>query len=397
MKIGLLREHKSTPDTRVPLTPAQCRELSNLYPNVTLKVQASPYRCFSNAEYRDQGIEVVESMEDCDVLMGVKEVPVERLIAGKTYLFFSHTIKAQPHNRKLLQEVLQKGIRLVDYECMTDVRGVRVIAFGRWAGIVGAHNGLRAYGKRTGLYVLPAVHSLKDYQALKELYAEMRLPPMRIVVTGTGRVARGAVEVLDHLRIRHLEPQEFLSTYHAGPVYTQLFNHHMYQRREGGGFHREEFFEHPELYESCFAPYTRKSELMVNCIYWNPEAPRFFSLKDMAEDQFRIRTIADISCDINGSVPATTRVTTIADPVMGYDPKTRKEAPPYGPDTIDIMAVDNLPNELPRDASEDFGNMLIDHVWEELLRGGGRMMDAATIARGGRLTEGFGYLDGFVG
>lgn len=397
MKIGLIREGKTPPDSRVALTPAQCHHLMQQYPAITIVAQSSPARCFTDQEYQAAGVAVVEDVSDCDVLFGVKEVPVPQLIAGKTYFFFSHTIKEQPYNRKLLQAVLQQQIRLIDYEVLTDTRGNRVIAFGRWAGIVGAHNGLMAYGRRTGQFALPRVKDCKDYNELKHLYASLALPPMRIAVTGDGRVAKGALEVLDHLGIRQVEPEVYLThTFHE-PVYTQLRVHHLYARSSDGGMDKQEFYDHPDRYESLFLPYAGCTDLMINAIYWDPAAPVYFTKADMPQADFRIQTIADITCDIEGSVPATLRATTIAEPVMGYDPKTEQETAPYQPQVVDIMSVDNLPNELPRDASTDFGNQLMDSVWDELIHHKGDMLDRATIAKAGQLTPGFQYLKGYVG
>lgn len=396
MTIGIIREGKTPPDSRVALTPHQCKWLLQQYPEVEIYVQSAEGRCFADAEYIKEGIPVVESAQDCEVLFGVKEVPIEQLMAGKTYFFFSHTIKEQPYNRDLLRTVLDRNIRLIDYEVLTTEQGARVIAFGRWAGIVGAHNGLMAYGNRQGTFTLPRVGTVKDYNALKKLYNKIDLPPMRIIVTGDGRVAKGAMEVLDHLGIQRVDPENFLSDTFEEAIYTQLKIHHLYQRRSDHGFETQEFFDHPDRYESIFAPYTKATDLMINAIYWDPNAPIYFSKEDMQRPDFSIQTIADITCDIEGSVPATLRATTIADPVMGYDPATHQEVDPYQSHTIDIMSVDNLPNELPRDASTDFGDQLIENVWDELIHGKGTMLDRATIAQDGRLGTNFQYLENYV-
>lgn len=397
MKIGILREGKVPPDTRVPLTPAQCASLLKQYPSLDIAVEPSPDRCFTDEEYQEAGLRLSDDFSDRDVVLGVKEVPIHWLRANKTYLFFSHTIKKQSYNRNLLKAILENNIRLIDYECLVDQKGLRVIAFGRWAGIVGAHNGLLAYGLRSGEYEFPPVYNFRDYNALKRFYQMTEVPPLRIVVTGTGRVAHGALEVLDHLQIQHVEPQAFLKLGDLDePVYTVLDVHHMYQRKSDGGFNQDEFFGNPGIYESTFAPYTHCSDLMINAIYWDPEAPRFFSREDMQAEDFAIQTIADITCDIDGSVPATIRPATIKKPVYGFDPVSGHEVEPYQAHSIDIMAVDNLPNELPRDASEAFGDMLIDHVIDQLLHPTSEMIKKATIAEDGMLTEAFNYLQDYV-
>ncbi len=396
MKIGIIREGKVPPDMRVPLTPEQCRLVKERFDAIDVVVQESPIRAFSDDAYREQGIKVVSDLSDCDVIMGVKEVQISDLIPNKQFFFFSHTIKEQPYNRELLRTVLDRNIRLIDYEVLTTDAGMRVIAFGRWAGIVGAHNGLMAHGQRKGTFSLPRVGTVKDYNALKKLYNQIDLPPLRIVVTGSGRVATGAIEVLDHLGIRQVEPEEYLEHQYAEPVYAQLKIHHLYQRKSDHGFEMQEFFDHPDRYESIFEPYTKATDLMINAIYWDPNAPIYFTREAMQRPDFSIQTIADITCDIEGSIPATLRATTIADPVMGYDPATHQEVEPYQPHTIDIMSVDNLPNELPRDASADFGDQLIENVWDELIHGKGTMLDRATIAQGGQLGPYFQYLQGYV-
>ena len=151
MKLALIREGKVPPDSRVPLTPEQCAYVLANHP-VEIVVEPSPIRCFADDEYREAGIALQNDLSDADVLLGVKEVPVEQLIPGKTYFFFSHTIKKQAYNRRLLQTILEKRIRLIDYEVLTDLNGRRLIAFGRFAGMVGAHNALYTFGRRSGLF-----------------------------------------------------------------------------------------------------------------------------------------------------------------------------------------------------------------------------------------------------
>ncbi|MFT7589666.1 MAG: saccharopine dehydrogenase (NAD+, L-lysine-forming), partial [Limisphaerales bacterium] len=343
------------------------------------------------------GISLQEDMMDRDVLLGVKEVPKENLLADKTYFFFSHTIKAQPYNRSLLQTILAKKIRLVDWETLTNEKGQRVIAFGRWAGIVGAHNGLWTWGKRTEKYSLPRANSVKDFAELKSIYKNTKFSALKIVLTGGGRVAGGAKEVLDAAGITQVSKEEFLATPKPSEaIYIALDCPDFYQRKTDQGFDWQEFFKSPELYEGTFAPYSKAADLLINAIYWDPAAPVFFTAKDMAASEFRIRTIADITCDINGSVPSTTRATTIADPLYGFNVKTGDDnSTPHGEDILDVMSIDNLPNELPRDASAAFGEQFSTSVWPEL-QVMSSMIDRASIAVDGALGKPFNYLQDFV-
>jgi alanine dehydrogenase len=397
IKIGIIREEKNPPDRRVAIIPSQAYQLMVQYDELLIKAAASAHRCYTDDEYREMGVPVKEHVDDCAILLGVKEVPVDKLVANKTYLFFSHTIKKQPHNRKLLQEVLKKKIRLIDYECLTDERGERIIAFGRFAGIVGAHNGLMAYGNRTGYFHLPRAFTFRNLNALFAYYKQVTLPPVKIVITGGGRVARGAMEVMFHLNIKRITSEAFLKNTFNEPVFVQLDSDDLYFRKDGRRLPVEDFYQNPQEYICNFKPYYQTADIMINAIYWNPAAPVFFTRQEMKSSSFKIKTIADISCDINGSVPATIRATTIENPVMGYNPHTESEELPYQPHVIDIMAIDNLPNELPRDASECFGEKMLSVVVPELLKPYSSMIERATIAQNGKLTDRFAYLSDYVG
>lgn len=398
LKIGIIAEGKVPTDSRVPLSPQQCRQLLDHYPQqIQLVVQPSKLRCFSDAEYEQYGISLSHHLNDCDVLMGVKEVPIEQLIPNKKYLFFSHTIKEQPYNRRLLQTLLAKHIQMIDYECLTYPNGKRILGFGHFAGVVGAHNGLLAYGKRTGAFTLKPAYLCRDFDEIKQAYAQLQLPNMRIVLTGNGRVSQGAKEVLDLLHIPQVSPADYLSQSYDTAVYTQLLSADLYANRQTGDYDRADFHQNPAHYRSIFAPYTTCTDLMLNGVYWANEAPRFFSLSDMQSERFAIHTIADISCDVEGSIPATLRATHIGDDaLMGYNPHTRQEEAPYQAHTIDIMAVDNLPNELPRDASERFGNDLLQHVIPQLLLPNSDIIDRASITQNGTLHGRFTYLHDYA-
>ncbi len=399
IKIGIIREGKVPPDARVPLTPDQCQEILQKYPNVSIAVQPSPIRCFTDQEYDQAGIPLQDDLSDCDILLGVKEVPVPLLIPEKTYLFFSHTIKKQPYNLKLLQTVLERRIRLIDYEVITDDRDVRLIAFGYYAGVVGAHNGVWTYGKRTGQFELPRMNTCHDYEEVKLAYQKTPIPPVKILVTGNGRVASGAVQTLEDLGITAVTPQEYLSNTFDKPVYCQITAAEYARRKDGSAFDKLDFYANGAQYESCFLPYAQATDIFLNCIYYDGKAPAFFTLEDMKSPEFRIKVIADITCDImpGASVPCTIRPSKIADPIYGFDPVTGQECAPFQPHGVDMMAIDNLPSELPRDASQFFGRQLINNVLPELIKG--RESDAimrGMIAEKGVLGPKFQYLSDWV-
>lgn len=398
LKIGLLREGKVPPDLRVPITPLQAEEIQQRFTHVKVACQESLFRSFKDDEFRELDIEVVKDISDCDILMGIKEVPIDNLIANKTYLFFSHTIKKQPYNRRLLQAVLQKKIRLIDYEALKDTQGNRLVAFGRFAGIVGAYNGLMTYGKRYNLFSLRRAFECFDINDLKLELRKVKLPPVKIVLTGAGRVGRGAMETLDTAGIRKVSPGDFLSKQFNEPVYTQLSSADYHERKEGGHFNREEFHRSPDRYQSTFVKYTHVAQLLLAGAYWNPQAPVLFTRNDMLHPGFKLKIIADITCDINGSVPSTKRASTIPDPLYDYDPATDSVLPALSDERyITTMAVDNLPCELPRSASEEFGRDLIDRILKPLLVGDvDGIIQRGTVAENGALTSQFNYLQDYV-
>ena len=398
IRIGIIREGKVPPDARVPLTPEQCAEAMVEWP-VRIAVQPSLVRCFKDAEYTAHGVPLLEDLSGCDVLLGVKEVPVDQLIAGKTYLFFSHTMKKQPHNRGLLRAILEKNIRLIDYEALTNDAGGRLIAFGFYAGIVGAHNGLWTWGRRTGQFSLPRLCDSHDYAEVLSIYEKITFPPLRIVLTGGGRVAAGAVKNLRDMGIRQVEPAEFLSGGFDEAVFTQIHAADYVKHRDGRPFDKQHFYRHGGEYVSTFSDYYRRADILINGIFYDKKSPVFFGIGEMRQPDFRIRVIADITCDImpGASLPCTLRASKIADPVYGFDPITGETAPPYGAEVIDVMAIDNLPSELPRDASAFFGRQLLERVLTELLKGGGsEVIRRATIAENGKLTPNFEYLDDYL-
>lgn len=395
MLIGLIRERKNPPDTRVPFTPKQCVDVMKKHPQVRIIVQSSPDRCYSDAEYIAEGIEVVNDMSNCDVLLGVKEVPIDNLIAGKTYFFFSHTKKLQPYNRPLMQAFIAKKIRMIDYECLTHIDGQRILGFGFFAGVVGAHNGILTYGKKHGLYELPKANEINSYAELLSFYDHLKLPNFKIAVTGSGKVTSGILEIMSHLDIQSIEPGDFISKEYNYPVYTHLKGGYLYQHKVTKNYNREEFHQYPEKYESLFQQYLPYTDILLNGIYWDKKIPRLFEKEDVKNEDFRMSVVADITCDTDGSVPINIGSSTIADPVYGIDKKSLAKVAPFqnSKDIIDVMAVDNLPNELPRDASKYFGAHFEKYILEPLLEGyENDIIKRATICAEGLLTERYNYM-----
>lgn len=391
-RIGLIREGKIPADNRVALTPAQCKWIHKNSSDVEIIAQSSAVRCFTDREYENAGVQVKDEIGECDILMGIKEIPVEQLLPGKTYLFFSHTKKKQPKNQKMLQAILEKKITLIDYECLEHEDGQRIIGFGFFAGVVGAHNGMMAYGNRTGLYKLDRVFKQRSFRELIHTYFGIRLPNAKIAVTGSGRVAHGILEIMNLMGIHEVEPDDYLVRRFAYPVYTQLKGADLYSRKDNGKYKRLEFHEHPELYRCDFIPYAEQTDILLNGVYWDKNVPRLFEKENIQADNFIIRTIADITDDADGSVPVNLGDQTIEDPIYGVDRSTFQKTEPYLPNSIDIMAVGNLPNELPRDASRYFGEQLIKHVLESLVGEGSAIIERATMVREGRLTAHYEYL-----
>jgi len=396
--LGLMKEEKIPIDRRVPLTPSQGKMLKHQFPQLEIFAQPSSIRCYTDQEYVESGIEVVENLDHCDILMGVKEVPIEHLKANKTYFFFSHTIKKQQYNHHLLRNILKKKISLIDYEVLTEKDGSRTVAFGRYAGIVGAYNGIWTVGNRYNLYHIKRAWECFDLEDLMTEYPKVQLPAIKIAVTGGGRVSKRAMEVMNGMHIRHVSPAQYLTEYFEGPVFTQLNIRDYHKHKEGKDFNRKEFYENPENYQSNFLPFAQVTDLLIAAAYWDPNSPVLFTRYDVLKNDFNIKVIADVTCDIEGSIPSTKKASTIDDPIYDYNPSEDKIELPFTDEAnITVMAIDNLPCELPRDASHDFGHQLIDRVFPRLFgRDPDRVIKRATITENGRLTPPFKYLQDFV-
>ena len=389
---------KKLQDDRVPLIPRQCTYIQSNYPGIKIVAQPSPIRCYTDSEYQAEGIEIKDDLSDCDVLLGIKEVPADLLIPGKTYFFFSHTKKKQPYNQGLMHALIEKRIRMIDYECLTHSDDQRILGFGLYAGIVGAHNGLLTYGKKFGLYDLPSAHAVKSFKDLLAAYEHVKLPNIKIVMTGSGKVAAGVLEVLTQLDIEAVEPNDFLTHQYEYPVFTHLKGANLYARKDNDLFFRDDFHAHPEAYKCLFTSYVNQADILMNGIYWEQRIARLFEKEEIKRNDWRISVISDITCDIDGSVPINLGSTTIADPVYGVDRDAVARTTPFQNtrDTVDVMAVDNLPNELPRDASRYFGIHFEKHILPELLKEHSDILNRATICDNGRLTKKYEYLSDYA-
>lgn len=396
LKVGIIREGKVPHDKRVAFTPEQCVQISKEFPNVDLIVQPSDWRSFTDAEYRAAGVKLEENISDCDILIGIKEVPKSELIPNKKYLFFSHTIKKQSHNQSLLRTMMDKGITMIDYECLVDKNDNRIIGFGRFAGIVGAYNGVMAYGLKYKMFDLKPANLCHDKKELFSELEKVNLPNIKIVVTGGGRVANGACETMGALGLRKVTPYEFLNYTFREPVYVQLHSHDYFEAKDHSPFSNFDFHHEPENFRCTFSDpnnFASVTDLLVHATFWDPRADILFSKSRMRDPDFRISVIADVTCDIDGSIPSTTQSTTIDDKFYGYDPLTEKVIGSFDREAITVMAVDNLPCELPRDASDGFGKHLIERILPALFgEDENGTIARASILNNGKLTERFAYL-----
>ncbi len=397
MHFGIIRERKNPPDRRVVLSPQACQKVIENHKDEQITVEPSPIRVFTDEEYQKAGITVASKMEDCDVLLGVKEVPADALIPNKKYFFFSHTIKKQPYNRKLLQAVLEKNIQLYDHEVITNEKGIRLVAFGRYAGIVGAYNAFRAYGLKTNLFALPKASEIADQKALIKELKNLRLPNIKILLTGKGRVGNGAREMLVGMGLKEATVEEYLEKNFEVPVFCQIDVLDYNRRKDGQVKGETDFFKNPADYESIFMRFAPVTDLYLAGHFYGNGAPYLYTREDAKQPQFKIKVVADISCDVDGPVASTLRASTIADPIYGYDPRSESEVDYKLPEAIAVMAVDNLPAELPRDSSQGFGQAFVDHVIPAFFNGDADgVLQRALMTKNGKLTPSYSYLQDYV-
>ena len=397
MKFGIIKERKNPPDRRVVFTPEELLRLQKEHPEAQIKVESSQIRIFSDAQYQDLGLEVTDDVRDCDVLFGVKEVPVEALIPNKKYFFFSHTIKKQPHNRKLLRAVLDKNIDLYDHETIVDEHFKRLIGFGRYAGIVGAYNGIRAFGVKFELFQLPKAETLSGKDDLVSKLKRQILPPVKIVVTGHGKVANGIKEILDGMKIKQVSIDHYLSKIYNEPVYVQLDTLDYNIRKDGNAGEKNDFYKNPSGYTSDFERFTKVSDIYMAGHFYANGAPVILTREMLMAPDCKLKVVADISCDTEGPIACTIKASTIAEPFFGYLPSKDAEVDMFHPGAIVVMSVDNLPCELPKDASEGFGEMFMEHVIPAFFNGDkDGILQRAKITEDGKLTPRFRYLQDYV-
>ena len=397
MKFGIIKERKNPPDRRVVFSPDELVRLKQLYQDLDIKVESSDIRVFSDENYRNMGIEVADNITDCDVFFGVKEVPIDALIPNKSYFFFSHTLKKQPYNRLLLKALLDKNIDFYDHEAIVDSNNRRLIGFGKYAGIVGAYNSFRAFGTKFELFKLPKAETLSGKEALITHLKRLVLPPLKIVVTGTGKVGSGVKEVLDAIKIKEVTVENYLTKNYAQAVYTQIDVLDYNKRKDGQELGFNDFYQNPQDYVSNFERFTKVSDIYITGHFHANEAPIILTREMLLANDCKLKVVADISCDVAGPIACTLRSSTIADPFYGYLPTENSEVDVFHPAAIVVMAVDNLPCELPKDASEGFGEMFMEHVIPAFFNDDkDGILERSRMTEKGKLTSRFTYLQDYV-
>ncbi len=399
MNLAIIKERKSPPDRRVVFSPKACQNLLKKYPLLNICVEPSNIRAYRNEQYVKADLNLTSNISECDVFLGVKEVPIEALIPNKSYFFFSHTIKKQAYNRKLLKAILDKNITLYDHEVITDAKGRRLVAFGKYAGIVGAYNAIRTYGLKSQLFEVPKASEVHNKIALIEILKVVKLPPIKIIVTGKGRVGKGTHEILTGMGLKEVSVRAFLNQIFNEAVFVQI-DVNQYNKRilkDGIRFTKHEFFANPTAYQSNFMRFAKVADVYISGHFYAQGAPYIFTREDAKNPDFNIKVVADISCDIDGPVASTLRSSTVANPIYGYDPIAEKETDYLNPNAIAVMAVDNLPCELPIDASDGFGQMFEKHVIPAFFNDDADgILERARMTNNGKLTSRFAYLQNFV-
>ena len=398
--IGIIRESRND-ENRTPLVPEHIKKYKESNPNINFIIQPSNSRCFSDEEYELCGAKINENLNECSIIFGVKEIDPNILINNRTYLFFSHTFKInkqqkniEKNKKDLLLSILNKKITLIDYENIRGKNGTRCLGFGRFAGIVGCYNTLNLLLKVLGKQSLASAYKINDYERLVLNLKNLYFPKTKILVTGDGRVAKGVIELLNLTNIKAVSKKDFLEKKFDQPIFCNLETKDYVTNNSSTNFNLEHFIDNPQDYSSSALQYLKETDILISAHYWDPSSPKIFENEDLKDLQ-NLKIVGDITCDINGSVPTTIRSTTIEEPNYWIERYTLKEIDENN-DGIAVMAVDNLPSELPRDSSTEFSKGIINEVLPFLLKeDDGRILNG-TITTDGSFLEKYNYLNDYI-
>ena len=398
--IGIVRESRND-ENRTPLVPEHIKKYKESNPNINFIIQPSNSRCFSDEEYELCGAKINENLNECSIIFGVKEIDPNILINNRTYLFFSHTFKInkqqkniEKHKKDLLLSILNKKITLIDYENIRGKNGTRCLGFGRFAGIVGCYNTLNLLLKVLGKQSLASAYKINDYERLVLNLKNLYFPKTKILVTGDGRVAKGVIELLNLTNIKAVSKKDYLEKKFDQPIFCNLETKDYVTNNSSSDFSLEHFINNPQNYSSSALQYLKETDILISAHYWDPSSPKIFENEDLKVLQ-NLKIVGDITCDINGSVPTTIRSTTIEEPNYWIERYTLKEIDENN-DGIAVMAVDNLPSELPRDSSTEFSEGIINEVLPFLLKeDDGRILNG-TITTDGSFLEKYNYLNDYI-
>lgn len=431
--IGIRHEDRYEMERRAPLTPQHVERLIKTK-KLDFVIQSSEKRIFKDYEYEKAGAKISDSLENCGVILGVKEMPDWFFEPEKTYVFFSHVIKGQPYNMLMLRKMMELGCNLIDYEKVVDEQGKRLIFFGHYAGLAGMINSLWALGlklKEQGIRSpFEKIKQAHHYASLKEAQdavseageniASNGLPeqicPLVIAITGYGNVSQGAQQLLSLLPVKEILPEKLLTLRSRNKlpnnlIYKVVFREeHLVEPIDASdSFSLHTYYANPEQFAPVFEKYVQHLDMLVNCIYWDARYPRLLT-KDFLQEHFNsgkttLKVISDISCDVNGSVECTNLAATIEEPLFVYNPLSREITMGHEGEGILMMTVDILPAELPRDSSNGFADVLVNFVkpiadadfnenFEDLELP--KAIKRALILHRGRLTPDFAYLEEFI-
>ena len=405
--ISIIKEARID-ENRTPFTPNQIQTLIANFPNLHVLVQPSKNRCFNDEDYSKAGAKIEEDISPSDIIFGVKEVEISKLIENKTYLFFSHTSKVRKdisqstkdkaiiYKKELLREVIKKKITLIDYENIreTSGKGYRYLGFGRFAGIVGCYNTLNLYLKLQKKQLLPRAFEINSYEKIKKLISKQNFNKIKILLTGSGNVAKGSMEILKHTNIKQISLNDYLNKKYDEAVFCNISLREHVERNDGKHSSYQDFMLNPHEYKSTATNYLYSTDMLITGHYWEPKFPKLFSLNQI--NKFKnLKIIGDITCDINGAIPTTIRSTSIAKPYYSFDINSMKEIDLCNKG-IAVMAVDNLPSELPNEASEEFGKSIISEILPFLIGKDDGRINRATTTSQGKLCPTFRYLENFI-